>query len=268
MPKMNVYLCRWKGGDISIVAAQNVNAAIEKLDEIGSAYPEDISKMDECMVHLTLDEDGYLKLAEDQPFGEKTWAELDAAHPSLQKTEFELLEKNPSDDEKQAIIRQAVEQERKDETSHSIKGDDGPPPSLRYLGREGWNELNNERIKQGKNLGKKRAAIEKELLALPPHVRDRYMPDQKQQEAMTDEVFNRYRKERGDKLARLGMQKVAEASEESENWGKVWELLEKCRKLSLVDELALEMWRSIMELINTFTYARYQEETETKATIQ
>ena len=113
---MPIYLCRWPGGDCSVVQAENEREAIIKLDEVDNAEGCPLVELDEFQVHFHLTDDGQLVLA---AVGEETETALwDIAYPVLDDMHLQVAEEQADTGtseftpEQQERIRSAVQAER------------------------------------------------------------------------------------------------------------------------------------------------------------
>ena len=107
---MAIYLCRWPHGDVSLVSATNKREAIIILDEIGNADGAKLWRLDGFLVHLALNDDGDLELAQ---VGEETYVDvMEKAYPHLWDTQGAVLDAEERGTPGADRIREAVEFER------------------------------------------------------------------------------------------------------------------------------------------------------------
>ena len=110
---MPLYLCRWPNGDVSVVSAKNKTDAIVELDELDNADYAEISRLNEFLIDLRLDDAGRLELAR---LGESTENTImQTAFPELEValTSDELLALKPESPQYWRKVRDEVERERK-----------------------------------------------------------------------------------------------------------------------------------------------------------
>ena len=109
---MPVYLCRWPNGTVSIVQARNKTEAIIRLDEFDNAETSEISKLDELLLDVCLDDEGRLQLNQigegcENEIRGRAYPELEAAWGS-----DELRELDDTSEEYRAKILEIVNHER------------------------------------------------------------------------------------------------------------------------------------------------------------
>ena len=105
---MPLYLCRWPNGDVSVVIAKNKTDAIGELDEFDNADYAEISRLNEFLIDLRLDDAGRLELA---GLGESTEDTImQTAFPELEAalTSDELLALKPESPQYWRKVRDAV----------------------------------------------------------------------------------------------------------------------------------------------------------------
>jgi hypothetical protein len=111
---MPVFICRWPNGDVSAASADDLDEAIELLDEIGNARgnTDNIFEAAHFMVHFKLSEKAVDWPENDTPlwlegFGEKFWSQLmEYAYPEYYK---EILD----DDVTAESVNESLQRERK-----------------------------------------------------------------------------------------------------------------------------------------------------------
>lgn len=109
--EMPVYLCRWPNGAVSVVQARNKTEAVVRLDEFDNAETSEITKLDELLLKLGLDDEGRLQLNQigegcENEIRGRAYPELEAARGSE-----ELEELDDTSEEYRAKIREAVARE-------------------------------------------------------------------------------------------------------------------------------------------------------------
>ena len=102
---MKVFLCRWPGGDLSIVGARNREEAVFILDEFDDASDAELIESKSLLIDFKLDDNGHLEL---NNWGEDIYALIwEKAYPLIEQARM-----NSHDDEEDFPEAAKAERER------------------------------------------------------------------------------------------------------------------------------------------------------------
>jgi hypothetical protein len=117
---MNVYLCRWPNGDLSLVYGQTLKEVFDTLDEIDDPDGCEMVRIKQGAVHFHLSDEGQINF---ESLSERLLDDLDKVYPVLDDVRTALLDAGvqPESEEWQQKLREGVRKERARElTQHNL----------------------------------------------------------------------------------------------------------------------------------------------------